>query len=113
MCVGAAPTQVKLGDLGAARSVFREVEREYTATSDHLPVRWMGPESVMQASFTTKSDVWSFGVFCWEVTTHGKTPYGVFGGVKDSLDHVKSGGRLEASVFTPAWSIQPDAAVLV
>ena len=99
--VGTAPTEVKLGDLGAARSVFREAEREYTATSDHMPVRWMALESLRQASFTNKSDVWSFGVFCWEVTTHGKTPYGVFGGVKDISGHLVKGGRLEEAPFTP------------
>lgn len=35
--VGSVVTDVKLGDLGAARSVFRLADREYTATSDHNP----------------------------------------------------------------------------
>ena len=73
--VGAKPTDVKLGDLGAARSVFRLADREYSATTEHKPARWMAPESLKQALFTTKSDVWAFGVLCWEVTTLAKTPH--------------------------------------
>ena len=39
--VGLLPHTVKLGDLGAARSVFRLADREYSATNDHNPARWM------------------------------------------------------------------------
>ena len=72
--VGAGPTDVKLGDLGAARSVFREESREYTATSDHLPVRWMAPETLRDGKFSSASDVWSFGVVLWEMVTLAEQP---------------------------------------
>ena len=98
--VGAGPTDVKLGDLGAARSVFREENREYTATSDHKPARWMALESLKAATFSNKTDVWGFGVLCWEVTTLAKTPYGAMG-VKDMVDSLVKGDRLEEAPFTP------------
>lgn len=52
--VGTRPTDVKLADLGAARSVFRTQDRAYTATSDHNPARWMAPEALKTATFNNK-----------------------------------------------------------
>lgn len=40
-----------------------------------IPLRWMPPEAVLEDEFSTKSDVWSFGVLMWEVFTHGEMPH--------------------------------------
>lgn len=40
-----------------------------------IPLRWMPPEAVLEDEFSTKSDVWSFGVLMWEVFMHGEMPY--------------------------------------
>ena len=37
--------------------------------------KWTAPEAAMQKKFSIKSDVWSFGVFLYEVVTHGRPPY--------------------------------------
>ncbi|XP_065097049.1 macrophage-stimulating protein receptor [Paramisgurnus dabryanus] len=67
---------VKVADFGMARDVL---EKEYYSVQDHrkakLPVKWMAIESLQTQKFTTKSDVWSFGILMWEMLTRGASPY--------------------------------------
>ncbi|XP_045616171.1 tyrosine kinase receptor Cad96Ca [Procambarus clarkii] len=83
----------KVADFGFARDVANN--RVYERKSDgRLPIRWMAPESLFDNIFTTKSDVWSFGVLLWEIVTLGSTPYPGLGAV-EVMRKVKDGYRLE------------------
>lgn len=83
----------KVADFGFARRVNDECAYERTTTTP-VPVKWMAPEALTGNRFTSKSDVFSFGILMWEIVTLGATPYeqltseGVY-------KKVTTGGRLE------------------
>ena len=65
-----------------------------------LPVKWMPPEAFLEGVFTSKTDVWSFGVLLWEVMSLGYMPYPGRGN-QEVMQLVTSGGRLEAPPGCP------------
>ncbi|KAJ7316539.1 hypothetical protein JRQ81_002701 [Phrynocephalus forsythii] len=64
---------VKVSDFGMSRYVLDD---QYTSSmGTKFPIRWSAPEVFCYSRYSTKSDVWSFGVLMWEIFTEGKTPY--------------------------------------
>ncbi|XP_070551573.1 fibroblast growth factor receptor 3-like [Ptychodera flava] len=64
----------KIYDFGLALGVVDKPQYE-RKTKGKLTIRWMAMESIKDGVFTTKSDVWSFGVVLWEIVTMGNIPY--------------------------------------
>ncbi len=65
---------VKISDLGLARNIYTNEIYEIK-NKRPLPLRWMAPESIFDAFFTSKSDVWSFGILVGEIFNFGVQPY--------------------------------------
>jgi len=61
----------KVADFGMSRMIASD--SSYT-TNAAGPLKWMAPESLKKKKYSTKSDVWSFGVVCIEVLTRNE-PY--------------------------------------
>ncbi|XP_073331168.1 tyrosine-protein kinase Tec [Pagrus major] len=64
---------VKVSDFGMARYVLDD---QYTSSSGaKFPVKWSPPEVFNFCKYSSKSDVWSFGVLMWEAFTEGRMPF--------------------------------------
>ena len=92
---------VKIGDFGLSREVNNMDYYRVGGTHGYMPVRWMPPEALLFAKFTTQSDVWSFGVLMWEVYTFGLQPYYGLSNHK-VIDAVKATRILECPKLCPA-----------
>ncbi|XP_057366384.1 tyrosine-protein kinase Btk29A-like isoform X1 [Daphnia carinata] len=73
-CLVGVENVVKVADFGLARYVLDD---EYTSSGGaKFPIKWAPPEVLHYTRFSSKSDVWAYGVLMWEVFTCGKMPYG-------------------------------------
>ncbi|XP_033338689.2 tyrosine-protein kinase Btk29A isoform X3 [Megalopta genalis] len=73
-CLVGSENVVKVADFGLARYVLDD---QYTSSGGtKFPIKWAPPEVLHYTRFSSKSDVWAYGVLMWEVFTCGKMPYG-------------------------------------
>ncbi|KAK6758152.1 hypothetical protein RB195_015773 [Necator americanus] len=63
-CLLGPSNEVKIADFGL--SVMDKSELRLDKL-EKVPVRWLSPETLTEGVFTTKTDVWSFGVLMWEI----------------------------------------------
>ena len=63
----------KVADFGLARIIKEDIYSPREGTK--FPIKWTAPEAALYNRFTIKSDVWSFGILIFEITTKGAMPY--------------------------------------
>ncbi|XP_045533834.1 tyrosine-protein kinase Btk29A isoform X2 [Papilio machaon] len=113
-CLVGEANVVKVADFGLARYVLDD---QYTSSGGtKFPIKWAPPEVLNYMRFSSKSDIWAFGVLMWEVFTCGKVPYGRMKN-NDVVDMVQKGQVLERpkgclieiyNVMRACWRQSPD-----
>lgn len=91
---------VKVADFGLSRDIY---ERDYYSSDNKntkLPVKWMAVESLEKGHYSSKTDVWSYGVLLWELLTRGVTPYPDVDNW-DIFNYLKSGRRMLKPSYCP------------
>jgi len=63
--------EVVISDFGLSRSGYDY----YISSGTKIPVKWTAVEIFKGQPYTSLSDVWSFGVVCWEVMEAGTQPW--------------------------------------
>ncbi|XP_022435736.1 tyrosine-protein kinase CSK isoform X3 [Monodon monoceros] len=79
----------KVSDFGLTK------EASSTQDTGKLPVKWTAPEALREKKFSTKSDVWSFGILLWEIYSFGRVPYPRIP-LKDVVPRVEKGYKMDA-----------------
>ncbi|XP_054266068.1 ephrin type-B receptor 1-B-like isoform X2 [Macrosteles quadrilineatus] len=90
----------KIADFGLSREIESTTEGAYTTRGGKIPVRWTAPEAIAFRKFTSASDVWSFGIVCWEVMSYGERPYWNWSN-QDVIKSIEKGYRLPAPMDCP------------
>ncbi|CAL8067999.1 unnamed protein product [Calicophoron daubneyi] len=97
-CLVTQSGRLKIADFGMSR------EEHIYELSDHhgqIPIKWTAPEALITGRYTTKCDVWSYGVLLWEIFTFGDVPYRSWSNPQ-TREMVGSGYRLPAPELMPS-----------
>ncbi|XP_060929987.1 protein-tyrosine kinase 6b [Limanda limanda] len=103
----------KVADFGLARVIK---EPFYISDDKKIPYKWCAPEAISHGKFSSRSDVWSFGVLLYEIVTYGGIPYPAFSN-QEVYQQVTKGYRMPAPPTCPdllyglmlkCWSHEPD-----
>ncbi|XP_066024460.1 tyrosine kinase receptor Cad96Ca [Pocillopora verrucosa] len=89
--VGAGET-CKVTDFGMARDVLDDNIYQMRSKG-RIPLKWTAFEALLYGKYSTKSDVWSYGVLLYEIFTIGGSPYPKMDG-RQILTSLEAGYRM-------------------
>lgn len=106
----------KISDFGLSKALTED-ENYYKAKGHgKWPLKWYAPECMNYLKFSSKSDVWSFGVLMWEAFSYGQKPYKGMKG-NEVIQMIENGQRMSAPPDCPpemydlmkkCWTYKPD-----
>ncbi|XP_078621209.1 uncharacterized protein LOC144887690 [Branchiostoma floridae x Branchiostoma japonicum] len=108
--------KVKISDFGLAEDIYSRGYRRQDRLKK-VPWKWMAPERLQDGTvYTAQSDVWSFGIVLYEISTLGGDPYPDVPPA-ELKDRLQAGHRMVKpercplamyGVMTQCWSWRPN-----
>ncbi|XP_074157241.1 tyrosine-protein kinase ZAP-70 [Sminthopsis crassicaudata] len=90
----------KISDFGLSKALAAD-DSYYTARSaGKWPLKWYAPECINYRKFSSRSDVWSYGVTMWEAFTYGQKPYKKMKG-PEVIKFIEEGNRMDCPPECP------------
>ncbi|XP_054646905.1 tyrosine-protein kinase ZAP-70 [Dunckerocampus dactyliophorus] len=90
----------KISDFGLSKALGADDNYYKSRSAGPWPLKWYAPESINYRKFSSKSDVWSYGVTMWEAFSYGGKPYKKMKQVEVN-SFIKSGQRLACPAKCP------------
>lgn len=94
--------QIKICDFGLAKLLQKEQDMYVSRQTNTFPTKWYAPESIKDRKFSSKSDVFSYGVLLWELYSFGAEPWG------NNVTGTQAMEKLELGQYLPIPSMCPE-----
>ena len=97
--------KAKIADFGLSTRIYFNTTERKGPVENMVPIRWAAFEVLYgSAAIIELSDVWSYGVFMWELFYLGSAvPYGDKKDFEEILDFLKKGHRLRKPPMCPEY----------
>ncbi|XP_062308483.1 tyrosine-protein kinase ZAP-70 [Osmerus eperlanus] len=90
----------KISDFGLSKALGADNNYYKARTAGKWPLKWYAPECMNFHKFSSKSDVWSFGVTMWEAFSYGGKPYKKMKG-PEVIAYIANGKRMDCPPGCP------------
>ncbi|XP_073332673.1 tyrosine-protein kinase ZAP-70 [Pagrus major] len=90
----------KISDFGLSKALGADDNYYKARTAGKWPLKWYAPECIQFHKFSSKSDVWSFGITMWEAFSYGGKPYKKMKG-PEVMRFIDGGNRMESPAACP------------
>ncbi|XP_018325657.1 tyrosine-protein kinase Dnt isoform X2 [Agrilus planipennis] len=114
-CVVDEKLKIQITDNALSRDLF-PADYHCLGDNENRPIKWLAIESLISKTFSPQSDVWSFGVLLWELTSLAQQPY-VEIDPFEMAAYLKDGYRLTQPINCPdelfaviayCWAMNPE-----